>query len=212
MTSEGINMRSKERTRELGEVFTPSYLVTELLSQISDSSPSTRYFEPGCGSGNFLIQILNRKLDLIRQVIEPLKVENKKNVWMRECFFAAASIYGVDIDSDNVNESRERLLVQIRTEAKSVSADIQYESKFWSSLNRVLEMNIVVGDLINNAQDIEIAEYAELPDNQVKIRYFWFSELIYPDDEVFQEPDKLFDHLPESHRSEPVMDILEVAL
>ena len=211
MTSEGINMRSKERTRDLGEVFTPGYLVSELLNQISDSSSSTRYFEPGCGSGNFLIQILDRKLHLIRQVIEQSKVENRKNAWMRECFFAVASIYGVDVDSDNVNESRERLLIRILGEAKSVSPDLQYEHKFWSSINRVLKMNIVLGDLINNAESIEIAEYAELPDNQVKIRYFWFSELIHPDDEVFQESTKLFDHLPESHRSEPVVDILEVA-
>jgi hypothetical protein len=203
-------MRSKERAKELGEVFTPEHLVSDILTQIPDSSSTTKYFEPGCGSGNFLIQILERKLELIR-TFEPMSTQRKSpDSWMRACFFALSSIYGVDIDKDNINESRSRLRERLFEEAGQISKDISQNSDFWESIDFVLEKNIVVGDLINFPDQVEIADYAELPDNQVKTRYFWFSELIHPDDEVLPDSVKLFDHVPASHRSEPVKNYLQV--
>jgi type I restriction-modification system DNA methylase subunit len=205
-------LRSKERARELGEVFTPDYLVKDILSHIPDSSSTTKYFEPGCGSGNFLIQILERKLQLILESMKRATTGNNPEAWMRECFFALSSLYGIDIDSDNVSESRQRLRDRLLEEANQISASIRSNSAFWNAIDFLLAKNIITGDLLNSPQTIEIAEYAELPDDQVKIRYFWFSELIHPDDEVFQDSAKLFDHVPESHRADRVMSYLEVSL
>jgi hypothetical protein len=205
-------LRSKERARELGEVFTPDYLVTDILAQVPDSSSTTKYFEPGCGSGNFLIQILERKLQLVLESMERASKGKNPDVWMRECFFALSSIYGVDIDSDNVSEARERLRERLFAEANQISPSIGRHSAFWNAIDFLLDKNLITGDLLNSPQTIEIAEYAELPDDQVKIRYFWFSELIHPDDEVFQDSAKLFDHVPDSHRADRLMSYLEVSL
>lgn len=186
--------------------------MTDILTQIPDFSPTTRYFEPGCGSGNFLIQILERKLQLIRNSMESTPKGNIPTVWIRQCFFALSSIYGVDIDSGNVHESRDRIRARLLSEADQISPSIRSHTAFWNAVDFLLDKNLITGDLLNSPQRVEIAEYAELPDDQVKVRYFWFSELIHPDDEVFQDSSKLFDHVPQSHRADPVMSFLKVSL
>ena len=55
-------MRSSERARDLGEVFTPEKTVHEMLDLLQDINYSSKFLEPGCGSGNFLVEILSRKM------------------------------------------------------------------------------------------------------------------------------------------------------
>jgi len=88
-------MRSKLRSNKLGEVFTPSWLVREYLDKIPDlffEDKTKTYLDPACGSGNILVEVLDRK---IQHGSTPLQ--------------ALQTTYGVDIIPDNVLECRKRL-------------------------------------------------------------------------------------------------------
>lgn len=94
-TTEQKLTKSKARVKALGEVFTPPALVTEMLSKMPSGSweHAQTFLEPSCGNGNFLVQILERKL---AAGATPLQ--------------ALSTIFGVDIMEDNADESRARLL------------------------------------------------------------------------------------------------------
>ena len=87
-------VRSKDRVKELGEVFTPAALVSAMLDKMPPDSwlPDKTWLEPSCGTGNFLVQILERKLAAGHPPLQAL-----------------ATLYGIDIMEDNVVESRRRL-------------------------------------------------------------------------------------------------------
>jgi len=87
-------VRSKDRVKELGEVFTPAALVSAMLDKMPADSwlPGKTWLEPSCGTGNFLVQILQRKLAAGHPPLGALE-----------------TIYGIDIMEDNVVESRRRL-------------------------------------------------------------------------------------------------------
>ena len=92
-------IKSKKRVKEFAEVFTPDFIVKDMCdlipSEIWENIEST-FLEPACGTGNFLVEIYARKLEHCKDEKDGLK--------------ALASIYGVDIQSDNVAESRLRLV------------------------------------------------------------------------------------------------------
>jgi hypothetical protein len=99
-------IKSKERVRDQGEVFTNEREVKamcDLVAQECDRLDS-RFLEPACGDGNFLAEILRRKLSRCKQLY-------KKNPYDYERYsvLAVSSIYGVDILQDNAEECRERL-------------------------------------------------------------------------------------------------------
>ena len=87
-------VRSKDRVKELGEVFTPAALVSAMLDKMPADNwlPDKTWLEPSCGTGNFLVQILERKLAAGHPPLQAL-----------------ATLYGIDIMEDNVVESRRRL-------------------------------------------------------------------------------------------------------
>jgi N-6 DNA Methylase len=88
-------MRTKERVKQVGEVFTPDWLVEEMLDKLPRETwqEGKTFLDNSCGNGNFLIAVLTRKL---QQGHDPLG--------------ALQSIYGTDIMQDNIEECRDRLL------------------------------------------------------------------------------------------------------
>lgn len=91
--------KSKERVSKLGEVFTPEWLVKDMCDMLPDDAwndISKTFLEPSCGTGNFLVEILRRKLDICKDT--------------DDCFTALGSVYGVDLMQDNIEESKERML------------------------------------------------------------------------------------------------------
>jgi hypothetical protein len=73
-------------------------------------------------------------------------------------------------------------------------------------------MNILLGDLINAAEKVEVIEYSELPNQRIKQRVFKFSDLIFPEDEVFEDNDMLFGHVPVALRDLPLMNYAELVV
>ena len=99
-------MKSKQRVAEHGEVFTAEREVKamcDLVSQECDRIDS-RFLEPACGNGNFLTEIITRKLATVKRLY-------KRNPYDYERYsvVAVSSIYGVDIMQDNTEECRKRL-------------------------------------------------------------------------------------------------------
>ena len=101
-------VKSTDRVRDLGEVFTPANIVNSMLdllpNKIWNPHPSKSFFEPSCGDGNFLIAILARKLDRISSDFEALKLPagNSDLALEFHALEALASIYAVDISPDNI--------------------------------------------------------------------------------------------------------------
>ena len=206
-------MRSSERARDLGEVFTPEGTVNEMLDLLQDINYASKFLEPGCGSGNFLVEILSRKIEMVSRLPEvaaSLK-SGRLSEFEFKCVVALASIYGVDIDPINVEESRERLQQVFRNKYKSL-AKTEIPEYLKETVNYVLRMNILLGDLINAADKVEVIEYSELPNQRIKQRVFRFSDLIFPEDEVFEDNDMLFGHVPIALRDLPLMSYTEMGI
>jgi hypothetical protein len=192
-------MRSSERARSLGEVFTPESEVNAMLDLLEDINYSSKFLEPGCGDGNFLIEILGRKLTMVTrlpEVTSAIRLKDYEEVEYKMTI-ALASIYGIDIDELNITDAKDRLselfFEKYREFCKSDIAP-EYLVKV---VNKILEQNIIRGDLIKGAHEILIYDYSELPGRRIKQLVFRFSELIFPEDEVFEENEMLFGHVPQ---------------
>jgi hypothetical protein len=121
-------IKSEERVKNLGEVFTPRELVLELLNELPEdrwSNPNETFIDPACGNGNFLVEIFIKRLD---SNIDPMT--------------AAETLYGIDIMPDNISECHKR----IREVAMSTSVDM-------SEFDEVLQRNIVVGNSLEQKID-----------------------------------------------------------
>jgi hypothetical protein len=128
-----------------------------------------------------------------------------------KCVVALASIYAVDIDPLNIDEARERLFDLFSEKYKSLTKQ-EVPDYLSASINHVLKMNILLGDLVNSADKIEVIEYSELPNQRIKQRVFKFSDLIFPEDEVFEDNDMLFGHVPVALRDLPLMSYTEMGM
>lgn len=136
-------IKSKERVAENGEVFTPRNIVKDMLDLDGIKEYSflidKTFLEPACGNGNFLIQIVARKLVAVPDDSETFDIDIVRCI---------ASVYGVDIANDNINESRERMLsaVKMRYEESGHTLSADYEKSFKYILNR----NIILGNTLTN--------------------------------------------------------------
>ena len=124
-------IKSKQRVAEHGEVFTAEREVNAMLDLVKQETEriDSRFLEPACGNGNFLVEILRRKLTLIHDDVERVRV--------------VCSIYGIDILQDNVEECRERLLNIIRNFKHD-----KLEGDLLATIRFVLQRNIVWGDAL----------------------------------------------------------------
>ena len=100
-------IKTRERVRNHGEVFTAEREVKAMCDLVKDETEriDSRFLEPACGDGNFLAEILERKLNVVKKRYSKSKTDYEKNA-----FIAISSLYGVDILIDNVFKCRDRLL------------------------------------------------------------------------------------------------------
>ena len=108
----GKQVKSRQRVADHGEVFTAEREVNAMLDLVKSETErvDSRFLEPACGDGNFLAEILRRKLVAAkRQAIPPRRKKPLPLEYEKQSVIAVASIYGVDILEDNVIACRERL-------------------------------------------------------------------------------------------------------
>lgn len=150
-------VKSKQRVKDAGEVFTPRWVVRDMLDldEIKDMSfeLDTTFLEPACGNGNFIIQILVRKLMSVSA--EAFDIDVARSV---------ASIYGVDIAEDNVKETRARMMNAIRHFYADNGMELRHEVE--CSLWYILYRNIILGDTLKYKKYAENYSFDELVESK----------------------------------------------
>jgi hypothetical protein len=100
-------VKSRQRIIDHGEVFTPPELVSDMLDLVAHECEriDSRFLEPACGDGNFLAEVLWRKLITVNK-----KQAKNRGKWERDAVLAVSSLYGIDRLADNIAACRDRLL------------------------------------------------------------------------------------------------------
>lgn len=175
-------IKSKERVKKHGEVFTPDSIVNDMLDLVDNKLNKddlwkyidTTYLEPSCGNGNFLVRILDRKLNAVQK----LPKEQRELGLIR----ALSSIYAIDIQGDNVSESKKRIinliesgttdLLELSTEEKIKFnfEKMQLSNKIREIVNKILDNNILEG---NGITGMKYKDGVEQVSPLVITEYIW---------------------------------------
>ena len=170
-------VKSRQRVQDHGEVFTNEREVNAMLDMVKQETEriESRFLEPACGNGNFLAEVLRRKLAVVTQ-------QYKKNPddYMRYAFVAVSSLYGVDILEDNAQECRDRLFEIVESEARRAIKNP--DEAFLDAVRYLLNKNVLCGDALtlkdSNGNPITFAEWSLVTGDKVKRRDFLLSELL----------------------------------
>ena len=143
--SDTKQVKTKKRVADHGEVFTSDREVNAMLDLVKQETEriDSRFLEPACGNGNFLAEVLKRKLAVVENKYRTSQVE-----WERNCLIAISSIYGVDILEDNTLECKERLFIifsKIYVDSFGINAKIE----LLKSIKFILKRNILWGDALD---------------------------------------------------------------
>jgi len=161
-------IKSKKRVADHGEVFTPPWLVDSMLDLVKGEADriDSRFLEPACGSGNFLIRVLQRKLAAVE--IKFGKSEFEKRHF---ALLGLMCTYGIELLADNIVECRANMLDVLAEYMNIDDKDELYRAAFF-----VLSQNLVHGDALTmRAQDglpITFAEWGYLGKGRFQRRDF----------------------------------------
>lgn len=166
-------VKSKQRVADHGEVFTPAWMVEDMLDLVKQESEriDSRVLEPACGSGNFLIPVLARKLVTVQ--FRHGRSEFEKRHY---ALFALMCTYGIELLEDNAEECRENLAEVFTTFLGVVDGDQ------WAHAARaVLAVNIVQGDALSmtvpSGKPITFPEWGYLGKGKFQRRDFRYDDL-----------------------------------
>ena len=171
-------VKSKERVNDHGEVFTNEREVDAMLDLVKQETEriDSRFLEPACGDGNFLAEILRRKLAIV-------KTRYGKNPpdYEKYAVVAVTSIYGVEILPDNAAECRKRLYEMFDKEyVLNCKGDASDECR--GAVKFILKRNILCGDALtmkaSDGEPIIFSEWAIVTGNTIKRRDFRLDELL----------------------------------
>jgi hypothetical protein len=200
-------IKTRDRVRSLAEVYTHEREVSAMLELIADMFPANtagldiKFLEPACGSGNFLEQILRRKLAAIRWT----KIRSVA-AYEHSLLRAVASIYGVDICAENVVESRDRMLDVLRSHYYSDANTIEPTDGFVWAAKTILSTNIVCADMLTGASTTEVIDYKAGPSGTFTRAWSFLDD----SGSVDREPD-LFSQEPQLKRDEIPVHYSELA-
>lgn len=167
-------VRSRKRVADHGEVFTPAWKVRAMLDVVKDESEriDARVLEPACGSGNFLVEVLRRKLATVEQKFGRSEFERR-----HYGLFALMCVYGIELLADNVEECRANML-----EIFAEWMGVEETPNTYGAAAYVLSQNIVHGDaltMLDGAEDpITFAEWGYLGKGRFQRRDFRYDTLV----------------------------------
>jgi hypothetical protein len=162
------HIRSRQRVADHGEVFTPPWLVEAMLDLVKDESEriDSRFLEPACGSGNFLVLVLRRKLAAVERKFGKSEFEKR-----HYALLALMCIYGIELLADNIDECRANLLEIMASYLSLEESDDIYRAAAY-----VLSQNLVHGDALTirtqDGQPITFAEWGYLGKGKFQRRDF----------------------------------------
>ena len=183
-------VRSRSRVRELAEVFTNQREVDAMLDLVADAFAELdiKFLEPSCGSGNFLVEILRRKLTLVSA-----RRCHSQEHFEHRMLRAVASIYGVDISPDNVTESRVRMAQVLVTHYQSETT-ASPTSGFLDAAELMLDTNIVLFDMLAPANELELCDWK--PGAKASFQRVWSPALVPPSERDLFWAERIEDEEP----------------
>ena len=217
---------SKKRVADYGEVYTRKREVNAMLDLVKQETEriDSRFLEPACGTGNFLTEILERKLHVVESRYKKSRLEYERNAVL-----AVSSIYGVDLLEDNVHKCRKRLY-DIFDQKYTNLFKAAAKDECRKAVVYILSHNIVCGDALSlktmgeNPQPIIFSEWSLVNGSMLKRRDFSFKQLLMYGEEPKQmsflnEPEQLsmfsdlgYDvFIPRPTKEYPLTHFLEVA-
>ena len=176
-------VKSRERVQKHGEVFTNEREVNAMLDLVKHETEriDSRFLEPACGDGNFLAEILRRKLRVCRNLVEQRK--NTQLEYEKNTVLAVSSIYGIELLPDNAMTCRERLFRIFCDEYHALYGD-SVKEECMHSIRYLLSKNIIIGNALtyhrvdNPDEWIIISEWSLLGGGMMNRRDYEFSYLV----------------------------------
>ncbi len=166
-------VKSKQRVADHGEVFTPAWMVEAMLDLVKGETEriDSRFLEPACGDGNFLVPVLRRKLAAVE-----LKYGQSDFERRNYALLALMCVYGIELLQDNIRECRANLL---RVFAEYLRLDPSDD--FYCAAVCVLSQNLIHGDALTmrawDGSPITFAEWGYLWKGRFQRRDFSFKAL-----------------------------------
>lgn len=217
-------IKSKERVADHGEVFTNPREVNAMLDLVKSETEriDSRFLEPACGDGNFLSEILNRKLSVVNS-----RYSKNPSDYIRYSILALTSIYGIELLQDNVVSCRNRLY-QIWKNEYGKFADGKASDDVEKSATFILERNILCGNALTlkkvdaKAKDLEdpiiFSEWSFVSETSIKRRDFRLDQMLRGHEEtmdLFEMNDWEFDKetnawIPTPIKEFPLIDFRKV--
>lgn len=175
-----IQVKTRQRVTDHGEVFTSEREVNAMLDLVKQETEriDSRFLEPACGTGNFLVEILKRKLRIVENRYSKNQLE-----YERYAVLALSSIYGVEILKDNVQTCRDRLLgvfthYYLNNYKKEIKPECLKSAEF------ILGRNILWGDALSlktpdeKAEPIIFSEWSAVNGSMIKRRDYTMANLL----------------------------------
>lgn len=169
-------IKSRQRVKAHGEVFTPRRMVNQMLDLVRaelETGPQfvdKTFFEPSAGDGNFLIAILRRKLHAIEK-------RYQREFWPTESLFALASIYGIELLSDNLEAARAGLLAEFVAFHEGAGVRCNHRTNLRRSAEYLLASNVVQGNTLTGFDD-----------SGAEIEFSWWHRVLNIPGTVQREP------------------------
>ena len=191
--------KSKERVQKHGEVFTPVWVVNDMLNLLPKDcwKAEKTFLEPACGEGAFLIEIYKRKLQNIKTKLQ--------GDWEWQVAIATSSIYGIELLEDNTNLCKQNLLQVFSTFYDKHFLDTQDE-EFTNTIQFLIERNIVQGDALKyrkcklscgneckKCKPIVFSEWTPLENHQFKRKDYTYEGIINADENRQKSVGTLFE-------------------
>ena len=177
-------VKSRQRVQDHGEVFTNEREVNAMLDMVKQETEriESRFLEPACGDGNFLAEVLRRKLAVVNA-----RYRRSLSEYEKYAFIAVGSIYGVELLHDNAAACRERLFGIVEIDYMRVCRKKPTHG-FLDAIRYVLERNILNGNALSlkqvdeNGNDTDepiiFSEWSIVTGDKVKRRDFRLDEML----------------------------------
>lgn len=176
-------VKSRQRVQDHGEVFTNEREVNAMLDMVKEETEriESRFLEPACGNGNFLAEVLRRKLAVVNA-----QYRRSLDEWQHYAFLAVSSIYGVELLPDNALECRQRLL--------SIVTDLapkRLPKRFEEAIRFLLSKNILCGDALTmldaSGSPITFCEWSFVREERVKRRDFQLDHMLAANKQINEQ-------------------------
>jgi hypothetical protein len=179
---------SRQRVIDHGEVFTPPGLVNDMLDLVQQECEriDSRFLEPACGNGNFLAEVLRRKLATVHKRTVHKRSARKRSArnsekWQRDAVLAVCSLYGIDLLADNIAACRARLLA-IVTQTYQACHQALLPEAARRAVAFIVSKNIVQGDALTfrtaGGQPIVLCEWSPVNGSLLKRRDYIYEHLL----------------------------------